>query len=237
MDSVALTDVGQKRDANEDTVTTASIGDAELLIVADGMGGHSAGDVASNCAIEEISTHIETALEDGENDHEETLRQSIKTANEAIYERIKADSSLSGMGTTAVVALCSDDQATIGNVGDSRAYHIDTEITQITVDHSLVQQLVEAGDITEEEAENHPQRNVISRYLGTDEDVDVDTYTVEAGGTILLCSDGLTEEVPDDTIFEIVEATDGLEPTAEALIQEANANGGSDNISVSLYTS
>ena len=236
MTSVALSDVGQQRDTNEDAVDTVSIGERELLIVADGMGGHTAGEIASGCAIESISEYVEAALEDSRTDYGAILEESIQTANEAIQARAEADRSLSGMGTTAVTALCVDDKAIIANVGDSRGYHIHNEITQVTVDHSLVQQLVDAGDISQEEAKNHPQRNVVSQSLGTKIDIEPDVFTTTVDGTVLLCSDGLTEEVSDERIKEIVNDAPTLEDAADVLIQTANKNGGHDNISVALYS-
>jgi protein phosphatase len=140
------------------------------------------------------------------------------------------------MGTTAVVALCVDNEAIIGNVGDSRGYRICDEITQVTVDHSLVQQLVDAGEISEEEAKDHPQRNVVSQSLGNRVDIEPDIFRITVDGTILLCSDGLTEEVSDERIKEIVNDAPTVEEAADVLIQTANKNGGHDNISVALYS-
>mgnify|MGYP006287022247 CR=1 FL=1 len=237
MSSVALSDVGQQRDLNEDAVDTLSIGESELLIVADGMGGHTAGEVASRCAIERISDYIKTTLDDSRTDYEAILEESIQTANEAIHARVESDSSLSGMGTTAVVALCVDNEAIIANVGDSRGYRICDEITQVTVDHSLVQQLVDAGEISKEEAKDHPQRNVVSQSLGNRVDIEPDIFRITVNGTILLCSDGLTEEVSDERIKEAVNDAPTIEDAADVLIQTANKNGGHDNISVALYSS
>ena len=237
MSSVALSDVGQQRDLNEDAVDTLSIGESELLIVADGMGGHTAGEVASRCAIERISDYIKTTLDDSRTDYEAILEESIQTANEAIHARVESDSSLSGMGTTAVVALCVDNEAIIANVGDSRGYRICDEITQVTVDHSLVQQLVDAGEISKEEAKDHPQRNVVSKSLGNRVDIEPDIFRIKVNGTILLCSDGLTEEVSDERIKEAVNDAPTIEDAADVLIQTANKNGGHDNISVALYSS
>jgi protein phosphatase len=140
------------------------------------------------------------------------------------------------MGTTVVAALVDGRKATIANVGDSRCYHIDNSIEQVTVDQSLVQELVSAGEITEAEAEDHPQRNVVSQALGTTEDIKPDFYTQTVDGTLLLCSDGLTEEVSDNVIARLVTEKTTLAETAEALIDRANQNGGSDNITVAMCT-
>lgn len=235
MSSVALTDVGRQREANEDTVATESFGQHDLLIVADGMGGHTAGEVASQCATDSIIDYVRTALDEQRTDYEVILEEAITEANQAIHARAEEDPSLSGMGTTAVVALCTNDKAIIANVGDSRGYHIGAEIEQVTVDQSLVQTLVEQGEITEEEAADHPQRNVVSQSLGNSSEVEPDLYRVQVQGTVLLCSDGLTEEVPDDQIEEIASDSSTLETAGNTLIQTANENGGSDNISVVLY--
>ena len=148
---------------------------------------------------------------------------------------IAEDETLSGMGTTLVAAIVADEEATLVNVGDSRGYHItDGGIEKITRDHSLVQQLVDEGEITSEEAETHPQRNVITQALGTDSEVDEDIYTVDLQRGLLLCSDGLTEEVTETRIAEIVSSKQPLAKRAEILVETANENGGSDNISVAL---
>jgi len=236
MTSFAFTDVGRQRESNEDSVATESIGNIELIIVADGMGGHTAGEVASQLAIESITEMIRTALENDRTDYESILEEAITAANEEIHAHSESDSSLSGMGTTAVVGLCIEDEAIIANVGDSRGYHIGNEIEQVTVDQSLVQELVEQGQISQEEAADHPQSNVISQSLGTTDDVDPDFYRRPINGTVLLCSDGLTDEVSDENIAKIVDETEDIEGTAKGLIHAANQNGGNDNISVALYT-
>lgn len=235
MSSVALTDVGRQREANEDTVATESFGEIELLIVADGMGGHIAGEVASQCAVDSIIDCVQAAFDEQRTDYEAILEEAVSGANQAIHARAEEDPSLSGMGTTAVVALCVGDEAIIANVGDSRGYHIGDKIEQVTVDQSLVQVLVEEGEITEEEAVDHPQRNVIAQSLGSTSDVEPDMYRVQVEGTVLLCSDGLTEEVDDERIEDIISQSASLEEAVEELIQMANENGGSDNISVVLH--
>jgi protein phosphatase len=230
----ARTDAGRVRDTNEDGVLTTSIDIGHLFVVADGMGGHAAGDVASDIATTTVREHVEgTDLHSS--DHESTLESAIEAANAELQTRIESDGLPSEMGTTVVAALAADGEATIANVGDSRAYHVDDDAEQVTVDQSLVQELVERGEISQAEAETHPQRNVVSQALGATESVEPDFYGVTVSGTLLLCSDGLTEEVPDQRIGELVRSSRGLQSTAAALIGEANENGGSDNISVVLY--
>jgi len=229
-----LTDVGTKRDDNEDTALTALVEGRHLLIVADGMGGHAAGDIASDIATSKIKSVIKSSLPTNKTGYEAILDQAITEANEEIRSSAAGDPSLSGMGTTVVAALVDGREATIANVGDSRCYHIDNDIEQVTVDQSLVQELVAAGEITEAEAEDHPQRNVVSQALGTTENIEPDYYTQTISGTLLLCSDGLTEEVSDSTIRKTITEETTLIDTAETLIHRANQNGGGDNITVAM---
>lgn len=232
-ETVARTDVGEVREVNEDAVAVTSGADWHLLAVADGMGGHAAGDVASEAALEAFTDYV--AERAGDESPAEVLAAGARAANDHLRERIAEDRSLEGTGTTLVAALVADRTATLVNVGDSRAYHVTAEeIEQETVDQSLVQQLVEEGRITEEEAETHPQRNVVAQALGTEDSVDPDTYDLTPSGTLLLCSDGLPEEVEASVIHELVTEADSLAAAAEALIDRANDNGGSDNVSVAL---
>lgn len=230
----ALTDAGCVRGTNEDSVLTTSVDVGHLLVVADGMGGHAVGDVASDIATTTVREHVE-ATDLQSSDHKSTLESAIEAANAELQTRIQTDGLPSEMGTTVVAALAADGGATIANVGDSRAYHVDDDVEQVTVDQSLVQELVERGEISQSEAETHPQRNIVSQALGTIESVEPDFYGVTVSGTLLLCSDGLTEEVSDQRIGELVRSGQGLQSTAEALIGEGKENGGSDNISVVLY--
>ena len=230
----AHTDVGQEKQTNEDAVVTAQFDDVSLLVVADGMGGHAAGDIASEEATAEIENHVSGALTDGRTDYEVILKEAIEFADERVRERAEATTSRSGMGTTVVAAIVGDKQVVIGNVGDSRAYEVDNSLTQITVDHSFVQELISEGEITPEEATTHPQRNVVTQALGTEEDINPDFFSPVVQNYLLLCSDGLTEEVPEETIREMVNDTSEIEATTDELVQKANENGGSDNISVIL---
>src|SRR6266404_7482327 len=192
----AASDTGRKRRRNEDSYVVAP----PLFAVADGMGGAQAGEIASRLAA--------AALEDtdpGTLSGEERVTSLIQEANRRVYERSNEDPNASGMGTTITVALVEDSGVTIGHVGDSRAYRYRAgSIEQITEDHSLVNELMKSGKLSPEEAETHPQRSVITRALGTDPDVDVDAFTIEAqeGDVFLICSDGLTDMVADEDIFD-----------------------------------
>jgi protein phosphatase len=227
--SAGRSDTGRKRRHNED----AYVLHPPLFAVADGMGGAQAGELASRLAAE--------AIEDAQGDGggAERVTNLVQAANRRVYDRSREDSALSGMGTTMTVALVEDDVVTIGHVGDSRAYLIrDGALEQLTDDHSLVAELVRSGRLTPEEAETHPQRSVITRALGTDPDVDVDTFTVEArpGDVFMLCSDGLTSMVGDEAILGIVELHGGdLDAAARELIASANRGGGEDNITVVFF--
>lgn len=231
----ARTDVGQQRETNEDAALIRNLGEAHLLAVADGMGGHAAGDVASELAIEAFADTVEAALERDRTAGESVLREAVAEANEAVLDRAAADG-LEGMGTTLVAALVQGGRALFVNVGDSRGYHIDERgrLEQVTTDQSLVQELVEQGELTEAEARDHPQRNVVSQALGTDETIEPDLDSIAFGGTVLCCSDGLPEEVKDEALASVVDDAMSVEAAAETLINRANAAGGSDNIAVAL---
>lgn len=224
------TDTGKVRDHNEDSVFPPESGSATesvVLIVADGMGGAVAGEVASRLA-------VEAASEAAPADPIEPADR-VKAGNEAVVAATEDDRSLAGMGTTMTLLHLHDGgEATLAHVGDSRAYLLrDGELTQITTDHSLVGELVSLGRITHEEAKTHPSRHIITRVLGLGP-ITVDTVDMRlhAGDRFLLCSDGLTDMVSDAMIDEILKAGEGVEPTAWALIEQANAAGGVDNITV-----
>lgn len=223
-------DTGRKRRRNEDSYVVAP----PLFAVADGMGGAQAGEIASKLAA--------AALEDtdsGALSGEDRVTSLIQEANRRVYERSNEDPNASGMGTTITVALVEDSGVTIGHVGDSRAYRYrEGSIEQITEDHSLVNELMKSGKLSPEEAETHPQRSVITRALGTDPDVDVDAFTVEAhtGDVFLLCSDGLTTMVDDDDILGVLEKYhDDLDRATKSLVSAANRGGGEDNITVIAF--
>lgn len=235
IETVARTDTGRQRDYNEDSALVAPTSSGRLLAVADGMGGHNAGDVASETALAAFVDDLGETLADA--DPATALERSAEAADERVREKAAEDPDREGMGTTLVAALVCDESATVVNVGDSRAYSVaDDAIEQVTVDHSLVQELVDSGEITEAEAETHPQRNVVSQALGAAETIDPDSFTLEFGAeeTLLLCSDGLTEEVSESTIQEVVAGSPTVEDAADELVATANENGGSDNVSVVL---
>jgi protein phosphatase len=232
MNITAQTDVGQRKGTNEDAIETASFGSTHLLVVADGMGGHAAGDVASELATTTISETVSTAIDDGRTDYEAMLNEALVSANDAILDEAEATNAQRSMGTTAVTAIVEDETAIIANVGDSRAYRVNDELTQITTDQSFVQELIDEGEITPEEAKTHPQRHVLSQALGTEESVNPDFSSATVEDRVLLCSDGLTEEVSEKTIAEILHEASDIKAAGKELIQRANENGGSDNISV-----
>ena len=228
--SASVTDTGRRRRHNED----AYVCEPPLFAVADGMGGAQAGELASGLAA--------AALRDDTGElagGEERVDDLIQEANRRVYQRQSEDASASGMGTTMTVALVENGRVAIGHVGDSRAYLVrDRKLEQLTEDHSLVAELVRSGKLSPEEADSHPQRSVITRVLGTDPDVDVDTFSVDtmAGDLFLLCSDGLTSMVDDETILRLVERNrDDLNAAAKALVRAANKGGGEDNITVIFF--
>jgi serine/threonine protein phosphatase PrpC len=221
---------GRKRRHNEDTYVV----EPPLFAVADGMGGAKAGEVASGLAA--------GALKEGRSDDmsgEERVVDLIQEANRRVFRRASEDREASGMGTTMTVALVEPDRVIFGHVGDSRAYLIrEGQIEQLTDDHSLVAELVRSGRLSPEEAESHPQRSVITRAVGTEADVDVDTFSIrpEPGDLFLICSDGLTDMVDDETIIRAVEKhRENLDEAAKALVGAANRVGGEDNITVVFF--
>jgi serine/threonine protein phosphatase PrpC len=223
-------DTGRRRRRNEDNYVVAP----PLFAVADGMGGAQAGEVASRLAA--------SALEGGDSDGldgPERIDALIQEANRRIYDRASTDPAASGMGTTMTVALVDGMTVAIGHVGDSRAYLVRGEqMEQLTEDHSLVNELLKSGRLSEEEAHVHPQRSVITRAVGTDPDVDVDGFTIEAeeGDVFLLCSDGLTDMVSDEEILELVhEHRDDLDKAVKSLVTAANRGGGEDNITAVAF--
>ena len=223
------TDPGRKRRRNED----AYVVEPPLFAVADGMGGAQAGELASSLAAQAVSE------EDAGGGGEERVVELIQQANRRVYQRSSEDAAVSGMGTTMTVALVEDGVVSFGHVGDSRAYLIrDGRLEQLTEDHSLVAELVRSGKLSPEEADAHPQRSVITRALGTDPDVDVDTFSIptRAGDLFMLCSDGLTSMVDDERILREVERQrSDLNAAAKALVRAANKAGGEDNITIVFF--
>ena len=235
MKSYSVTDVGQKRRENQDYVYASEqpIGNLpNLFVVADGMGGHNAGDFASRCA---VSVMVESVKRDMSFNPIKIIRHAIETANEQVCVQADLDPQKSGMGTTLVAVTVVGHYAYVANVGDSRLYLSDShDIVQITRDHSCIAEMVRRGEISREEARNHPDKNIITRAVGTGPSVRIDFFDVELEEEtrILMCSDGLSNMVSDDTIQEILCSSDDIEKSAESLVALANENGGRDNISV-----
>jgi protein phosphatase len=229
--SAAATDPGRRRRHNEDSYVC----EPPLFAVADGIGGAQAGELASSLA----AAAVRDDSTDGNGDGRQRVDELIQEANRRVYHRQSEDPSLSGMGTTMTVALVDDGHVWIGHVGDSRAYLVRQDtLEQLTEDHSLVAELVRSGRLSPEEADSHPQRSVVTRALGTDPDVDVDTFSIDAkpGDLFLICSDGLTSMVSDDAILdEIRRHRDDLRAAAKALVRAANRGGGEDNITVVFF--
>ncbi|SHM08551.1 protein phosphatase [Caldanaerovirga acetigignens] len=236
----AKSDRGRVRPNNEDAFyIPENMNELLLFIVADGMGGHNAGEVASRLAVEEISSFIKSKYyaKSFQEDVVLLIKEAFKAANEKIYTMSLQSEQLAGMGTTATLALFNQGRVYIGHVGDSRAYMLRGDhLRQLTKDHSLVWQLMEEGRLTAQEIKCHPMRNIITRALGVDEKVDVDVYDYEykSGDIFLLCSDGLTNMLDDEKIREIILNADSIEAAAERLVQAANNLGGHDNITVEL---
>ena len=230
----SATDVGQKRKMNQDYVFVSEgpVGNLpNLFTVADGMGGHNAGDYASSHAVRIL---VDEIREDADYNPVKVIRHAIEAANTEIRNRAQEDENLRGMGTTMVVATIVDQYAYVANVGDSRLYVIQDGIRQVTRDHSLVQEMVRMGEIKPEEARNHPDKNIITRAVGVSEKVKIDIFErqLRAGEYIILCSDGLTNMVEDSVILQILHGAGSLSDKAERLIELANKNGGKDNITV-----
>ena len=238
MKCYAITDIGRKRELNEDYIYTSGqpIGALpNLFIVADGMGGHKAGDYAS---MHTVDRFVEVIRELGE-EHgvQDAINEAVTAANAYIYQRSRENSNLSGMGTTLVLASCIGNEAIVANIGDSRLYLVnDDAMTQITRDHSLVEEMVTLGGIDREMARNHPDKNIITRAVGVKEKVAADFFEVDLtkGDKLLLCSDGLTNMLRDEEIYQIIQNNKELEQAAKALVDAANENGGRDNIAVVL---
>ena len=233
----SATDVGQKRKMNQDYVFASAdpVGNLpNLFVVADGMGGHNAGDYASSPA---VGTVVDEIRQDADFNPIKVIRHAIESANTEIITQAQNDENLRGMGTTMVVATIVGHYAYVANVGDSRLYLVNQQILQVTKDHSLVQEMVRMGEINAEQARNHPDKNIITRALGAERTVDIDFFDLklEPGNVILMCSDGLSNMVEDSQIREIISDTEkNLEEKGKILISEANRNGGKDNIAVVL---
>ncbi|MGH4050501.1 MAG: Stp1/IreP family PP2C-type Ser/Thr phosphatase [Clostridium sp.] len=231
-----LSDVGNIRKTNEDSVGYFETSDFDIYAVADGMGGHNAGEVASELAIKSIMEYIK-------NNHEgldlkEVLSDGIKCANKEIYDVASGNDSLKGMGTTITICLKKQNKMVVANVGDSSCYIIDNnrKLLKITRDHSLVQQLLDNGSITEESARTHPNKNIITRALGTNEVVEVDLFEVDLDNVIkcILCTDGLTNDVTYSEMYDIIIKNENAS-SCKMLVELSKSKGGRDNISVIVF--
>ncbi|HVM35774.1 MAG TPA: Stp1/IreP family PP2C-type Ser/Thr phosphatase [Actinomycetota bacterium] len=223
----ARSEIGLVRKGNEDSYLVQE----PLFVVADGMGGHIAGDVASSTAVEVITSEAG----DADASNPETLAEIVRHANARIFQRAEEDNSLHGMGTTCTLLMLDDGRAHVAHVGDSRAYLLrNDQFDQVTEDHTLVARMVREGRLSEEEAHRHPQRSVITRALGVDTEVDVDMSTVnlEDGDRVLLCSDGLSSMVPNEAIAEVLSAERDPQSAADRLVDLALEAGGEDNVTV-----
>ncbi len=228
-DTICKTDTGRQRRDNEDNAYVR----VPLFVVADGMGGAQAGEVASALAVEEFRQPLPDA-----GTPEQRLAERVQSANRRIYDTAQTDHEHAGMGTTLTAAYLEDADLAVAHVGDSRAYIFrDGALTRLTQDHSLVEELVRRGKLTEEQAAEHPQRSIITRALGIEQAVEVDTWTypVRAGDVVLMCSDGLTSMIGEDQITTVLAIESDLDRAGERLIAEANAAGGRDNITVVLF--
>lgn len=234
MKTFSKTDIGMVREVNQDYVfaTEAPIGNLpNLLVVADGMGGHRAGEYASRLAVEVLKQELEGSTEESP---EAVMRNAITRANERVLEAARQDAKLSGMGTTLVVATVIERTLYFANVGDSRLYLLSDDIKQLSKDHSLVQEMVRLGGINQEEAKSHPDKNIITRAIGAKDELDIDfyEYRLKKNDMILMCTDGLSNMVEDEEMLHIVKCSRDVVEAVEQLIERAKDNGGNDNIGV-----
>ncbi len=236
MNLYSVTDVGRKRKVNQDYIYVSDqpVGNLpNLFVVADGMGGHNAGDFASSFA---VKIAVEAIRTDADYNPVKIIRHAIETANDELIKQAEKYTSMAGMGTTMVAATIVGGYAYVANVGDSRLYLMDSKLIQVTKDHSLVQEMVRLGELRQEEARNHPDKNIITRALGAKRGVNIDFFDLklEPGNQILMCSDGLSNMLTDQEIEEILRSGDPLQEKGRKLVEQANENGGKDNIAVIL---
>jgi serine/threonine protein phosphatase PrpC len=229
-DQAQRTDTGRQRNANEDSLLTRGL----LFVVADGMGGAQAGEVASGAAAESFDRELPAAPP------ERILEETIEAANRTIHEHARSDPNLAGMGTTITAAIFDPEaeEVAIGHVGDSRAYRLRAgKLERLTRDHSLVEEMRRKGQLTDAQAEDHPQRSIITRALGPEPEVEVDLQTVpaQAGDVFLICSDGLTTMLDDEQIARLLSRASSMDSAVRALVDEANRAGGRDNITVVVF--
>lgn len=234
MRTFSKTDIGMVRDVNQDYVFVSEvpIGNLpNLLVVADGMGGHRAGEYASRLAVEVLKQEIEDSQEESP---EATMKSAITHANERVLAAARQDARLSGMGTTLVAATVIERTLYFANIGDSRLYLVNDDIKQLSKDHSLVQEMVRLGGINREEAKHHPDKHIITRAIGAKEELEIDffEYRLKKGDMILMCTDGLSNMVEDEEILRLMKSSRDVVEAVEQLIERAKDNGGSDNIGV-----
>lgn len=237
IEAFSMSDVGKKRQINQDCVdiSVTPVGNLpNLLLLADGMGGHKAGDYASRFAIDTVKQEVNVSPE---TNPVHIFAEAIEYANTHLYEKSVSDMNFQGMGTTLVAATCLDNKLSVANIGDSRLYLIrQNKMVQVTRDHSYVAELVQKGELDKETAQNHPKKNYITRAVGAFEKANADYFYVETkpGDIILICSDGLTNMLSDEEILSMIYQEKDLELTCHKLVQAANEKGGLDNISVIL---
>ena len=240
MKSFYLTDAGKVRNHNEDSVIIVKNKDGDyLMAVADGMGGHSAGEVASSIAISYLGKSFNETFADMEKVKAVNwLRDSVIDINELIFSYVKEHPESRGMGTTLVVAIVTKDYILFGNIGDSSGYVIkDEHLHKVTYDHTLVNLLLKAGELTEEEAKDHPKKNVLMKALGANDPIDIDIFDCDTDiSSILLCSDGLTNMLDNEQIEKVLLSELDIEDKVIKLIRKSNNRGGTDNISVAYLS-
>ena len=234
--TVSMTDIGLQRKLNQDYVFTADLAVGHLpnlYLVADGMGGHKAGGFASKYAVESI---VEVISSTKEKDVFTALNQAITEANARIRKKAYEDENMSGMGTTLVAAVIENDVLKVANVGDSRLYLINDKIEQITIDHSLVEEMVRLGGLDRDQARNHENKNIITRAIGAQSQVNADFFEVKLkeGDQILMCTDGVSNMLTDEEIFEIIREEKEAKERVEQLVKSANEHGGRDNMGIIL---
>lgn len=236
MDYYYITDPGKVRERNEDSVSIVENGAKEILmLVADGMGGHKDGEVASSIALNLITERFKNISSVGnKEDAINWIQSTVSEANAEIFKYVANHPESQGMGTTLVLSILTPSFLLIGNIGDSSGYiYKDKKIYKITVDHTLVNLLVKSGELTEEEAKNHPKKNVLMKALGSSTTVDMDIFDVDANvGGIFLCSDGLTNMLDDNQIAKVLSGDGDIKNKLEKLVFKANNRGGNDNISI-----
>lgn len=241
MQFYSITDCGKQRENNEDFCIAKTVGEYTVLILADGMGGHNGGETASRNAVETVFSFLESRLRENLLPGQIMLflSDALEKANGEIFELSKENKLLSGMGTTAEVCIIINGTAYIAHIGDSRVYKISGKnIKRLTKDHSLVEYMIEKGTITPQEASSHPQKNVITRALGIAPQADADIFFEKLGesDSLLLCSDGLSNMLDEETILSVMASPRCAEETAKALVHLANEAGGTDNITAIVLT-